>query len=877
MATGGVEVGALYATLKLDKSKFERSVHESGVSLGGLARIAATGGVVIGAALLGIGVAAVHSASGFQAAMELIATQAGASQDEVEALKKSVLGLAGEVATSPEELAKGLYHLESAGLHGAKAMEVLKIAAEGAKVGHADLESVTNALVASLKSGVGGITDASQAMGVLNAIVGAGNMRMEDLTAAIGTGVLSSAKNFGVSIQSVGAALAAMTDQGIPAVDAANSIRSAMRLMAAPTKAAVGELKSIGLTQQSLAKDLRSSGGIQSAMVDLKKHMEAAGLSATEQAQLLTKAFGGKQSQGILTLIGNMDVLDAKQKAVSAGAGGFAAAWAKTQQDVAIKADKAKASFEALTITLGDRLLPVAGSVFDALTGFISSPALLGAVDSLGSAMASIATLAGTAFGKIADVVRSVGPTVVTVFGKIIDTVQGFVTGAMPAVTAAFAFLSGAIKGVVDAFTPVMANSEELKGFLIALGAIVLTIVVPPFVAWAAATLVAAAPLLLIAAAVAGLILVLEHFGILGPVVEGVTRALGGAFDWVTTNVLPALMDAFNLFTGTILPAIIAGVSVVADTVIPAFGAAFEWITTNILPPIMEVISVLANVVLPALLEAFRGVVSWVVANLPTMRKIWETVSAAIGAVIHAAATAVKTAFEIIANVIKVVVPVIVNVGKVIFPALGAAATVLLSVMSTIFSSIGTVWNLAWSVAKTVASGIGSAWNGLIGVIRTVWNSISGIVRGGANFLIGIVNGIISAVDSIQVHIGRIGIDTPGGFIGVGPFDWNGLNIGHLGYLEAGTPNWRGGWALLGEKGPELAKLPSGAQVFSSHESARILAQQGGQGQSVEHHYNLTVAGDVKADKPESILSTLQRMSAVGPTSLVPVTVGTKP
>jgi len=116
----------------------------------------------------------------------------------------------------PNELATGLYHVESAGLRGAKALEVLRAAAKGAQIGHADLESVTNALIAANRSGIRGVGDMSAAMGQLNAIVGTGNMRMEDLSQSLSSGVLSSARGFGLSLRDVGSALATLTDAGVP-------------------------------------------------------------------------------------------------------------------------------------------------------------------------------------------------------------------------------------------------------------------------------------------------------------------------------------------------------------------------------------------------------------------------------------------------------------------------------------------------------------------------------------------------------------------------------------------------------------------------------------------------------------------------------------
>src|SRR5690242_9060979 len=99
------------------------------------ADMVSTASLAMGAALVAGAGVSVKMASDFQSAMELIRTQAGASQAEVDNMSKSVLALSGQVATAPTALAEGLFHLESVGLRGAQALDVLRIAAEGAKVG----------------------------------------------------------------------------------------------------------------------------------------------------------------------------------------------------------------------------------------------------------------------------------------------------------------------------------------------------------------------------------------------------------------------------------------------------------------------------------------------------------------------------------------------------------------------------------------------------------------------------------------------------------------------------------------------------------------------------------------------------------------------
>src|SRR5207253_5342985 len=117
------------------------------------------------------------------------------------------------LATGPEALAKSLYRIESAGIRGAKALNLMTTAARGARIGHSDLEQTTLALVAAQKSGINGAQNLTQAMATIDAIVGAGSMRLEDLTKALSSGIVPAARQFGLSLKDMGAALATMTVQ----------------------------------------------------------------------------------------------------------------------------------------------------------------------------------------------------------------------------------------------------------------------------------------------------------------------------------------------------------------------------------------------------------------------------------------------------------------------------------------------------------------------------------------------------------------------------------------------------------------------------------------------------------------------------------------
>jgi TP901 family phage tail tape measure protein len=356
-----------------------------------LAGIGAKAALGLGVTFLAAAGESIKMASEFQKNMTMVRTQAHDTTDNLDQMGQAVLAMASEVGTSAEKLALGLYHVTSVGYTGATALEVLRQAAIGAKIGNADLDTTTYALTSvmqtyNLKAG-----DAAKTMATLNAIIGAGDMRMQDLVSAISTQFLGAAETFGVSIQSAGAALAFLTDRGASAAESGTRLRMSMALMAAPashaakllsaiglsgdevktrTDAMTNALKDAGLTTVKLADDMRQPDGIMVALKDLKTHLEASGLSADYQAALIAKAFGGGRSgAAIMTMYQQIDVLGSKFDLIGKGTKRYDADWADTQKNFSFQMDKMKAALGSLAIKFGTALLPLAGQ----FVGWIST------------------------------------------------------------------------------------------------------------------------------------------------------------------------------------------------------------------------------------------------------------------------------------------------------------------------------------------------------------------------------------------------------------------------------------------------------------------------------------------------------------------------
>ncbi|HWD83340.1 MAG TPA: phage tail tape measure protein [Kribbella sp.] len=309
--------------------------------------------------ILGAMAASVKVATDYNSAITRIGTQAGATGRQVAYLNRHVLALAKYAEQGPTDLANAAYHLKSVGLDAVRTMKALKIASDLASVGGADLEETTNALAGAWRTGIRGAKNFHDAAATVNAIIGAGNMTLEQFNAALGTGILASAKTFGLTLKDVGAAEALFTDEGVDSAAAATRLRMSFSLLGAPSQAAEKWLKKIHLTGLRLAEDMRKPQGLITAVADLKKHLDDSGLSAAKQSILLSHAFGGgRSSAAILSMVNNLDVLRQKQDQVNRSMGRFDKAVATQRQTPEAQFKLLVSSLERAGVILGNAILP---------------------------------------------------------------------------------------------------------------------------------------------------------------------------------------------------------------------------------------------------------------------------------------------------------------------------------------------------------------------------------------------------------------------------------------------------------------------------------------------------------------------------------------
>lgn len=380
-------VGVLLGNITDFSAKMdEAAAKEAGVSAEMRASSKATSALFmgVGAAVLGVGVASVKMASDFQTQMTRLYTAAGAPKQAVLDSYSTVLSIANTVGETGTAMAEALYHPVSAGLDLKTSLEVVKYAAEEAQISGASLDDTTYSLSSVMKAFNLTADQSHNTMATLNAIVGEGDMRFQDFNTSIKNWAPTAAQ-MGISITSMGAALAYLTDRGNSAEEASTRVTMGLSMMATPSKQAASLLeglgvassdvsaatdamttvmKKTGITQNQLAQDLQSPDGIYVALHHLQTALKNAGVSGTEADSVLSKIFGGGRSdKAIMSLLQNLDGLKTKFDDITGATGNFDKALADTQQTFAFQLKQLGASAENLGIKIGLVLIPIIQSV----------------------------------------------------------------------------------------------------------------------------------------------------------------------------------------------------------------------------------------------------------------------------------------------------------------------------------------------------------------------------------------------------------------------------------------------------------------------------------------------------------------------------------
>ncbi len=712
---------------------------------------------IAGLAVAAIGYESVKAAGDFQSMTEHLVTDAGESASNLGMIRSGMLALAASTGTTTDQMAAGMYHIESAGYHGQAALDVLKTAAEGAKVGGADLDTIGQALTGTMNAFGKSAGTSTQVMNAMIATVGAGDMKMQDLGSSLGN-VSAVAASAGLSYAQVGGAIATMTAQNMTAQRATQDLAHTISSLQNPTSVQIKEMQSLGLNSNTVSKNLGKvglTGTIQQLTQAIAAHTQGGNVlistynnaaQASANANIMIKAMDPSMAALATSVLNGtisyndyntaIKALSPTQKALMAQFEGVANK-TKSFNSLLTSGSPAAQTFNAAMSkmvggTTGlNTVLTIGGAHLGTYEANVKTIAAAQAkagdsVDNwkaiqstmnqkLDVAKASIEA-AGIMIGqKLLPVISTLVGWVGTLLGGLVSWIDHNqkLAGLIGAIVLGLVAAEGAIKGVALATKLWAAAQGALNGIMAIFDAEEAATGIPELI-------------LLIGALVAGVVYAYTHFKVFRDVV-------GDVFSFLKTVVMTyihLLIDEFKLlWTGAKLyfDAMIDvwdGVADAAKTVWGAVVSAWDAVastTSAVWGDIVHFFTKIGQDILSALTEAWDAVtrVTTTVWNAITgfFKKWWPAL------------------FVVFAAPIALLVALWNHFGSDILSAAqtawGAIAGFFTATWNAISSAAQSAWNAVASffvgLWKDISSGVKSAWDAITAVLGGIWRGIENV------------------------------------------------------------------------------------------------------------------------------------------------------
>jgi TP901 family phage tail tape measure protein len=779
-----------------------------GGKLGGAGKMAATGLLAASAVTIGLGLESIRMAGNFEAAVTRLATSAGESQKNLGMVGQGMLDMAGKVGYSAVDLAKGMYVVESAGYHGAKGLEILKAAAQGARTENADLGTVANAVSTVMVDFGTKAGSAAQVTSTLIAAVAAGKTNFQDLSGAMHA-VMPRAAALHMSFPELAADLATMTSHGMSAEQSAQNLNGALRQLSAPTLQMSKVMSDFGIQSHDVSMNL-SKRGLQGTLemlsstimsqmgpagTHLKTVFNQSKLAAQDAALMFSGLSPELQKVARDYQLGNITAREwtLGLKTQSAPNANLLKQWAVMEnaskgfsQTLKSGGDSAKTYVGALSKMVGGQeattvALMLTGDQAARATANIKS--VSAATVDAGGNVAGFALQQQTLNGKLQDA-RGAWDSLLTQLG-------GHLLPVAKAVVGVFTQMVGSLK---DHQTAILVTGAAILSLTALMGTIkvgmlawrgVQMIATGATMAMTAAQWLLNAALtanpigiviVLIAALVAGIVIAYTHSKTFHKIVDEAFHGIATAGKWMWDTVLKPVFNEF--------------------------ATVVKWLWGNIIKPYFTLI----------------------VTELRFMAAVW----------LWLADQAIRPIVQAIGNVVMWLWR------NAISPALNgikADLHVAGQVFSWLYSNaIRPMATQAVSAFNSVKSGLSSAWAGLSGIASSAFYNIVGAIRGPINAIIGMVNAMIRSLNGVRITVPSVDIPGVGKVGGASA----GFNIPNIPYLAQGGIVTRPTVAMIGEAGPE-AIIPlshgrglGGGDTYNIHVSVPPGADQSAVGATVE-------------------------------------------
>lgn len=415
-------------------------------SLSALGNIAKVSAVAIGGIGASLGVA-IKQAIDFQSQFGEVETLlSGVPTEKVDELKQGVIDLSRETGILTSESIPAMYQALSASVPADNVVSFLQTASKTAIGGVTDLSTSVDGLTSILNAYAMDTSEVNNVSDLLFETMKRGKTTIGELASSY-FNVIPTAASLGVQFSDVSAAMATITAQGTPTSVATTQLRQALVELGSEGSKASKTFKE--LSGKDFRTFIQEGGNLQQALQIMEQKAKS---SNTTINNLFSSVEAGN---AVLGLTGaNTQRFTNDLEAMANATGATTEAFQKIDETPAQRIRKLVANFQALTLELGNNLLPTAEKIFSAFE----------------KGLPTIQKL-GTFLGNVVSVLVANGKLVVSVVAGLATAFVGLnialaitnpsligTSGAIGMVTAAFGALNVATGGIIIAIGALVAG-----------------------------------------------------------------------------------------------------------------------------------------------------------------------------------------------------------------------------------------------------------------------------------------------------------------------------------------------------------------------------------------------------------------------------------
>lgn len=457
-----MNVGTLFAALKLDSKGFEKSLENAGLRLGRFNKVVALAGAAIAVGLVaGLG-KAVGAAIDFDAAMtKSTAIMVGLSQEMRAEMETAAREVAKATTFSATEAADSYFYLASAGLDAEASMAALPRVAKFAQAGNFDMALATD-LLTDAQSALGltirddVVANMEQMNRVSDVLVKANvlaNATVQQFSESLTNRAGAALKTLNKDVEEGVAVLAAFADQGVKGQVAGQALFMVLRDLQTANMKNTEAWEEHNLAAYDADGNMRNMADI---VADLEGLLD--GMTNAQVKSTLAQLGFTDRSQGyILTLLGTSDAIRRYEGELRSAAGYTDEVANNQLQSVQAQLALLGSAFEDVMISVGQKLLPALVAVVG-FTRDVLIPAFSAVIDVIAFLLTPIALLIEH-FDTLKPGLIAIG---VVIAGALIPALIGLAAAAVPAGIA-----------MVLAFAPVVLTVAAVTAAVVGLSAAV--------------------------------------------------------------------------------------------------------------------------------------------------------------------------------------------------------------------------------------------------------------------------------------------------------------------------------------------------------------------------------------------------------------------